>query len=92
MHGLLVGHFLAHELLAIYFHDLVTSQEASTLCRAVLDDSLNVDGVFTDHELDAYSRERALQVVGCYLGILGRDIDGVGVEVGENLRDGYVNK
>ena len=55
MHGFLVGHFLAHELLAIHFHNLVTSQESGTFSGTVLDDTLYVDGVFADHELNTYT-------------------------------------
>ena len=92
MHGFLVGDFLAHELLAVDFHDFVASQESGTLGRTVLDDALHVDGVFANDKLYAHAREGALQVVGRNLCVFRGDIDRVGVEVGEYLRDGRLDE
>ena len=91
-HGLLVRDNLAHERLAVHAYNLVAGEDASTLCRTVLHDVLHVYGVLAYGELDAHSRERSLQVVSHSLRVLRADVYGVRVEVGENLRYGYVHE
>ena len=91
-HSLLVGHYLAYERFAVDAHNLVAGDDASALSRSVLHHVLHADGVLAYGELDAHARERTLQVVGHSLRILSRDIDGVGVEVGKNLRNGDVDE
>ena len=92
VHGLLIGHHLAHKLLAIHIHNLVAGQQTRLLCRSVLDDVLHVDGVLTDGKLNTYARERSLEVVVGGLHILGADVDRVGIELSEDLRDGTLHE
>ena len=92
VHRFLIGHLLAHEGLVVHHHNLVACQDASPLGGAVLDDTLHMDGIFADDELNPHARERTFQVVGGRLDILCADIDGMGVEVGQNLRDGPLHE
>ena len=71
VHGFFVGHLFANEFLAVDFHNLVACKQSSALGRTILDDALDVDGIFTNHKLDANSRERTLQVVSRYLCVFG---------------------
>ena len=81
VHGFFVGQCLTRKLLVVHLHNLIAGYQARTLGRTVLDDVLHMQGVLSDGELDAHARERSLQVVVGYLHILGRDIDGVGVQL-----------
>ena len=85
VHGFLVGERLTRKGLVIDHDNLVASNDASTLGRTVADNLLHVERVLTDGELDAHAGERAAQVVVGLLHVLGRDIDGVGVQLGEYL-------
>ena len=91
-HGFLLRHNLAHKRFAVNTHNLVASQDASLLCRTVLYHVLYAYGVLAYSELNAHTRERTLQIVGHSLCILGADIYRVRVEVGQNLRNGLVDK
>ena len=91
-HGLLIGHLRAHKFLPVDIDNLVASQDACPLGRSVLDDVLHIDGVLTDGELDAYTRERAAQVIVCRLHILRTDIDGVRIELSQDLRNGLLHQ
>ena len=80
-HGLFIGNGFAHERFAVNTHNLVTSQDAGTVGRPILDDILHVDGVLSDGKFNAHTRERAFQVVVGCLYILGIDIDRVRVKL-----------
>ena len=92
MHGLLVCDNLSHEGLVVDAHDLVARHDARTLGRSIADDVLHVDGVLADGELDAHARERAFQVVGGYLHVLGINVDGVGVQLRQDERNGLLDQ
>ena len=90
MHSLLVGALLAHEGFAVDGHYLVASQQSRLLRRTACYDVLHGYGVVVDEELYAYAVERALEVVARQLGVLGSDIDGVGVELSQYLWYGFL--
>ena len=92
VHRLFVCHFLADKWFPIDAHNLVAGKQARSLCRTVLDYVLHMYRVLAYRELDAHAGERTAQVVGGSLHILGTDIDGVRVEIGENLRYRLIDK
>ena len=92
VHGLLVGNLLADKDRVVDLDNLVASQHTGTLCGAVADDILHADGVLTDGELDADAGERAAEVVVGNLALTGSDVDGVRVELAEDLRHGLLNE
>ena len=51
-----------------------------------------MDGVFANDKLDAYSRERTLQVVVGGLHVLRTHVDRVRVEFGKDLRNGLLDE
>ena len=92
MHRLLVGNFLADEHRVVDLYDLISRNQASTLCWAIADDILHADGILTDGKLNADAGERTLQVVGGYLYILGSDVGGMRIELRQDLRHSFLNK
>ena len=53
----LIRHFLSDERFVIHHYNLVTRQQTSPFSRTVLDDVLDVDGIFTNDKFDTDSRK-----------------------------------
>ena len=85
VHGLFVGQCLAGKRLVVDGYYLVAGNDAGTLGR-------HVERVLTYGELNAYTGERAAQVVVGLLDILGRDIDRVRVQLGQYLWHGLLDE
>ena len=92
MHSLLVGTDAANEDRIVDLDNLITSQHASALSRAVANDILHTDGILADDELDADAEERAAQVIVGYLTLTSRDIHGVRIELCKDLRHGFLHQ
>ena len=92
MHRFLIGDNLAYERLAIYGYNLITCQQSSLFGWSVLNHILHMDGVLADDKLDAYARERTLEVVGGGCCILRTDIDRVRIQFGKNLRNRLIDQ
>ena len=92
VHGLGIGHLLAHKGLAVYHHYLVAGKKTGTVGRTVLDHVLYAHGVLADHKLYAYTREGTFQVVRGHLHLVGADVHGVGVELGQYQGHGFLHQ
>ena len=92
VHGLGIGTDLAYEDGVVDLDNLIACQHTSALCRTIADDILHTDGVLTDGELDTDAKERATQVVVSNLSLTSRDVDGMGVELSQNLRHGLLHQ
>ena len=92
MHRLLVGHDLADKGRIVDLDNLVAGNQTRTLSRAVANHILHTDRIITDGELDAHTRERALQVVVGNLHILGPDVDRMRIEFRQDLRHSLLDQ
>ena len=79
VHGLLVGQRLTRKRLVVDHHNLIASNDTSTLSRSITNDLLHMERIATDIELDADTRERAAQIVISHLYVLGSNVHGMGV-------------
>ena len=91
-HSLVLSDYLAHEGLAVYAHNLVAGKQSRTLCRTVLHHILHMNSILAYCELNAHTRERAFQLVGLRLRVLGAYIGRMRIEVGQYLRYCHVYK
>ena len=92
MHGLSVGTDLTHENGVVDFYNFVASQHTSTLSRTIADDILHTDGILTDGELNTNTKERTTEIVIRNLTLTGRDVDGMGIELCQNLGHSFFHQ
>ena len=92
MHGFGIGTYLTNKDRIVHLHNLVASHHASPFSRTVTDDILDPDGVLTDNELNADTEERATQVVVGNLPFTRRDIDGMRIELCQDLGHGLLHE
>ena len=91
-HGLFVGQPLAYEEAVVYHHDAVSGHDTYFFGRAAGYHVVHVYCVLLYGELDAHAAKASFQFGVHFFQVLRRNVDGVGVQLGQYLRHGLFHQ